>query len=254
MSDLKEEAKVDNNDIESNVEEVAEVKQPRQIDPSLQGVQLFYEKNKTMVNYVGGGFLALVAVFCFYKFYYLPDKEKEATNEMYWAQTAFERDSFNIALNGGAMVMAAEGQKQMMGFETIADDYSITKAGSLANYYAGICLLRTGKFEPAIERFQKFDGNDAILAPLALGAIGDCYMELNKLDESVKYYLKAAEKNNNGFTTPLFLKKAGFAYEQKTNYAEALDLYERIKKEYGQSTEGKEIDRDIAKIKAMGNL
>ncbi len=254
MSDLKEEAKVDNNEVDQNVEETVEETKPRVIDPNLQGIQLFYEKNKTMVNYVGGGFLALVAVFCFYKFYYLPDKEKEATNEMYWAQTAFESDSFRVALNGGAMIMTSEGQKQMMGFEAVADEYSLTKTGSLANYYAGICLLRTGKFEQAIERLQKFDGNDAIIAPIAIGAIGDCYMELNKLDEAVKYYLKAAENNNNTFTTPLFLKKAGFAYEQKANYAEALSMYERIKKEYGESSVGKEIERDIAKVKAMGNL
>ncbi|MBA3665210.1 MAG: tetratricopeptide repeat protein [Bacteroidetes bacterium] len=255
MSDLKEEQTVDNNELDQNAiepEESPRVERP--IDPNLQGIQLFYEKNKKMVTYVGGGLLVLIAAICFYKFYYLPEQEKEAANEIFWAQLYFEADSFNIALKGNVNVMAPEGQKTIKGFEAIADEYSITKSGSLANYCAGICYLRTGKFEEAIDRLGKYDGDDAIVAPIAIGAIGDCNMELNRVDDAVKYYLKAAEKSNNSFTSPIYLKKAGFAYETKGNYAEALNVYERIKKEYGKSNEGREIERDIAKVKALGNL
>lgn len=254
MSDLKEEQTVENNELEQNSQESTEENRPKQIDPSLEGIQLFYEKNKKMVQYVGGGLILVIGLFCFYKFYYLPDKEKEAANEIFWAQSYFEVDSFNLALKGGPMVMAPEGQKQMMGFEAIADEYSITKSGSLANYCAGICLLRTGKYAEAIERLQKYDGGDIMIAPIAIGAIGDCNMELNQVDEAIKFYLKAAESSNNAFTSPIYLKKAGFAYEMKSNFAEALSVYERIQKEYPKSSEGKEIEKDIAKIKAIANL
>ncbi|MBK9283117.1 MAG: tetratricopeptide repeat protein [Sphingobacteriaceae bacterium] len=254
MSDLKEETNVENNDEIVEVNEEVSEKVAKPIDPSLEGIQLFYEKNKKMVTYVGGGLALLIALFVYYKFMYLPEKEKEAANEAFWAQAFFERDSFNLSLKGGPMVMAAEGQKQMMGFEQIADEYSMTKVGNLSNYYAGVCLLRTGKYEQAIERFNQFSANDALLAPIALGATGDAYMQLNNAEQAVKYYLKAADKSNNSFTTPLYLKKAGFAYELKANYAEALGIYERIKREYGKSAEGKEIERDIAKVKTLGNL
>ncbi|MCE3259416.1 MAG: hypothetical protein K0S12_1057 [Bacteroidetes bacterium] len=255
MSDLKEEQTVDNNELDQNVEEtVEETPAPKPIDPNLQGIQLFYEKNKKAVNYIGGGLAVVLALLCFYKLYYLPEQEKEASNEIFWAQMYFEVDSFNIALNGNVNVNAPEGQKTIMGFNAIADNYSLTKSGSLANYCAGICYLRTGKYNEAIERLQKYDGNDEMIAPIAIGAIGDCHMELNNVDEAIKYYVKAAEKSNNSFTSPLYLKKAGFAYETKKNYAEALNIYERIKKEYGLSTEGKEIEREIAKVKALGNL
>ena len=251
MADLKEETTVDNNinEVEETVEETKKV-----IDPSLEGIQLFYETNKKMITYVGGGLALVIGVFCFFKLYYLPAQEEEAANEIFWAQTYFEKDSFNIALKGGKTVIAPEGQKQMLGFEQIADNYSMTKSGSLANYCAGICLLRTGKFEEAITFLSKYDGNDEMIAPIAIGAIGDCNMELNKVDEAINYYLKAAEKSHNNFTTPLYLKKAGFAYEQKNNYTEALNIYQRIKTEYSKSNEGKEVERDIAKVKALGNL
>ena len=69
-----------------------------------------------------------------------------------------------------------------------------------------------------------------------------------------KYYLKASESANNSFITPFYLKKAGFVYELKSNFGDALSAYERIKREYPKSAEGKEIEREIAKVKALGNL
>ncbi len=252
MADLKEETSVDNTETNPVEETVEETK--KAIDPNLQGIQLFYEKNKNLVNYVGGGLLLIIGAVVFFKLYYLPGKEKEASNEMFWAEDYFKVDSFNLALKGGKMVMSADGQKQMMGFEQIADEYSMTKTGNLANYCAGICYLRTGKFEQAIEFLSKYDSDDDVIAPIALGAIGDCHMELNHLDDAIKYYNKAADKSRNSFTAPYFLKKTGFAYELKANYNLALEAYERIMKEFPKSSEGQTIQKDIAKVRALGNL
>ncbi len=238
-----------NNDVESTSSKKSAGKK---LD--LGGLEFFYESNKKIITYGGGAILAIVALFSVYKFYYIPGQQKEASNEAFFAQTYFEKDSFLVALNGGLNVQTADGPKTMMGFKDIADNYSSTKTGSLANYYAGICLLRTGKFEEAIEYLEKFDGHDEMLAPVAVGAIGDANMELNKVDEAIKYYLKAAEQSNNSFTTPLYLKKAAFAYEQKANYTEALATYERLKNEYSKSTEAREIDKYIARVKTLGNI
>lgn len=232
-------------------EEVVESSGPK-LD--LGGLEFWYEKNKKLVNYGGGGLLAAIALFCAYTFYWLPGKEKEAANEIFWAQNYFERDSFRVALAGGPIARTSEGDKPILGFEQVAEEYGITKTGSLAHYYAGICHLRLGHYEQAIEQLSKYDGDDEMIAPIAIGAIGDAHMELNKLDEAIKYYLKAAEKKNNNFTTPIYLKKAGFAYELQNNYTEALAMYERIKKEFARSMEAREIEKSIAKVKAAGNL
>lgn len=244
--------------LQTQVVEPATEKKPKKSSSGnnldLEGLQLFFEKNKKVITYGGGAILAIVAIFSFYKFYWLPGQEAEANNEMYIAQSFFEKDSFNLALNGNVQVQTGNGQVTMVGFRDLADNYSATKIGNLANYYAGICLLRTGKFEEAIEYLQKFDGKDEMVAPMALGATGDAYMELNNVDEAVKFYLKAADKSTNNFTTPIYLKKAGFAYEQKANYTEALAAYERLKSEYSKSTEARDIDKYIARVKVLGNL
>ncbi|MDF2448319.1 MAG: hypothetical protein K0R26_823 [Bacteroidota bacterium] len=233
---------------------VKNIKKSSAGDMDFGGLEFFYEKNKKAINYAGVAILAIAAIFSFYKFYWLPGEEKEANNEVFFAQSYFEKDSFLVALNGGVSVRTSEGPKTMMGFKEIAENYSATKTGKLANYYAGICLLRTGKFEEAIGYLENYDLKDEMVAPVAIGAIGDANMELNKVDDAIKYYLKAAEQSTNNFTTPLFLKKAAFAYEQKANYPEALAAYERLKNEYSKSSEAREIDKYIARVKALGNI
>jgi tetratricopeptide (TPR) repeat protein len=238
----------------SNVVKPSSIKKSSANNTDFGGLEVFYEKNKKAITYGGGAILAIVALFSFYKFYWLPGQEKEANNEAFFAQTYFEKDSFLVALNGGLNVQTADGPKTMMGFNEIADNFGATKTGNLANYYAGICLLRTGKFAEAIEALGKFNGKDEMVAPVATGAIGDANMELNNIDEAIKFYLKAAEQSNNDFTTPIYLKKAAFAYEQKANYTEALATYERLKNEFAKSSEAREVDKYIARVKTLGNI
>jgi hypothetical protein len=45
--------------------------------------------------------------------------------------------------------------------------------------------------------------------------------------------------------------KAGPIYELQQTYGEALKLYERIKNEYPESTEGSTIDKYIARVKLL---
>lgn len=250
MADTKEETRVD--DAGQQVEQ--KPAQKRSIDPGFEGFQIFYEKNKNLVNYVGGGLLVVIAGLLYFKLFYLPEQETYASNELYHAQKYFEQDSFRVALSGGKMVMSPDGQKQMMGLEQIADEYGLTRSGNLAHYYAGVSLMRLGQFDAAIEHLQKYDGTDEIVLPISIGAIGDCHMEMNRVQEAIKFYLKASDKRENDFTTPYFLRKAGFAQELNKDYAAAASTYERVKKEYPSSAEGREIDRDIARAKAKGRI
>ena len=120
MSELKEENPVQ--DTENQAAETAE-KPRKHADSGFEILELIYEKNKKVINYVGGGLAVIIGVFVFFKFYYLPEQEKEASNEIFWAQQFFEKDSFNIALKGGNIVYSPDGQKPMKGFEQIADEY-----------------------------------------------------------------------------------------------------------------------------------
>ena len=166
-------------------------------------------------------------------------KDANASKEIFTAQKYFEKESYEAALNGDG---------NYMGFVEVYDSYSSTKTGKLAAYYAGICNMKLGKYNEAIDYLKKFSTNDEILAPMALGAIGDCYMELDDTNNAVAYYEKAANKSKNDFTGPMFLTKAGMTYEILGDYAKAINCYKTLKADYPLSNEAFEISKNIANM------
>jgi tetratricopeptide (TPR) repeat protein len=217
------------------------------VEQAFSRTELYIEQNKKTLLTVLGVLVVLVGGYFAYKYWYVAGEETKARAEMFAAEDYFGKDSIDIAMNGD------EG-KGVTGFLSIVDDYGITPSGNLAEYYLGMCYLKKGQYEDAIEHLEAFDGKDQIVAPLATAAIGDAKMELGNVDEAITYYLKAAEQSPNQFDSPIILKKAGLAYEDKGNYADAIKIYERIKNEYPESMEGKDMDKYISRAKSLGNL
>jgi tetratricopeptide (TPR) repeat protein len=205
-------------------------------------VESFYHKNKKTINNTIFAVLGIIVAYFVFNEYYLKPKEKEAQVAIFPAQAWFEIDSFDLALNG-------KGDKA--GFLTVISDYGMTKTANLAHYYAGICYLQKGEFDMAIEQLEDFDTDNKVLGPLAMGLLGDAYSEKNELNKAVKNYLKAASFSSNKLTTPIFLKKAAYVYEENKEWSDALNLYEKIKKEYPDAQEASDIDKYIARAKAM---
>ncbi len=164
-------------------------------------------------------------------------KDRNASKEIFTAQKYFEKESYEAALTGDG---------NYLGFTEVYDEYTNTKTGKLAAYYAGISYLKLGQYNEAIDYLKKFNSKDEILAPMALGAIGDCYMELDDVNNAAVYYDKAANKSKNEFTGPTFLTKAALTYEILGDYNNALRCYKALKADYPLSNEAFEIDKSIA--------
>ena len=163
--------------------------------------------------------------------------EQKASQAVDFASYYMENENYATALNG-------DGEKA--GFLEIVKDYGSTKAGNLAAYYAGICYLKQGDYNNAIEYLKKYNNDDKVFAPLALGLIGDCYLELGDQQNAVSYYEKATKKSPNDFATPMHLSKLAMTYEIMGNNAKALETYKTLKKDYPNSEEASEANRNIA--------
>jgi len=215
------------------------------VEQAFTKTELYIEQNKKSLMIIAFVVIGLVGGYFAYKYWYVAGEETKARTDMFKAEDYFGKDSINKAMNGDGVAL---------GFTQIVDEYSITPSGNLAEYYLGICYLKKGQYEDAIEHLKEFDGSDQIVGPQATGAIGDANMELGKTDEAITFYLKAAEQNTNNFTSPMFLKKAALANEDKGNYADAVKLYERIKNEFAETSDGKDIEKYISRAKTLGNL
>jgi len=201
--------------------------------------QIIEKHQKTILTVIAVIVVIVVAYFGFER-YYLKPLENEAQIEIAQAERYFAQDSLQLALNGDGA---------HLGFLDIIDDYGMTKSSNLAHYYAGICYLKLGEFDNAISYLKGFSASDQAVAPMAVGALGDAYMELGETEKAINYYLDAANQTQNDFTSPFFLQKAAWAYESQGDFDEALDMHERIKREFPKSNEGRQAEKYIAYLK-----
>lgn len=211
------------------------------VEHALTNTEHFIEQNQRTITVAIIVIVAVVGIFLGYKRFIVAPKEKEAESQMFAAEQYFEKDSFNLALNGDG---------NYLGFLDIIDQYKLTKSAKLARYYSGISYLKLGKFQDAIDQLKKFKLKDDMVSPIAKGAIGDAYSELGRQDEAVDYYIKAARMSPNDFVTPIYLMKAGELLEGNKEYSKAIDLYKEIQKDYPESNEGRKIEKYISRAQA----
>ena len=211
------------------------------IESTLSNAELFVEKNQKAIIIVLAVVLVAVLAFFGVKKFYLEPREENAQKAIFHAEQYFEKDDFNSALNGDG---------NYLGFVDVINDFGGTKTANLAKYYAGICCLNTGDFNNAISYLKDFNGKDVMLTSMAAGAMGDANMELGNMAEAAKCYENAAMNSANNFTSPMYLLRAGMAYEMAGNYQKAIDMYKTIKSEYPTSNEGFSIEKYIARAQS----
>lgn len=96
-----------------------------------------------------------------------------------------------------------------------------------------------------------------MVSPAAVGALADAYAQTGNVDKAIDYLKKAAkmadgkmEMDVNNSISPTFLLKAGVLLESQNKKAEALKIYQDIKKNYINSAlvQSSEIDKYIERV------
>jgi tetratricopeptide (TPR) repeat protein len=200
---------------------------PEALKERIVGAENWMENNSKLII----GFAVVVALLVggYFGFqYYKKNQNQTAQEEMFQAVYYFEADSLEQALNG---------DENTLGFLDIIEDYSITEAANLANYYVGAIYLKQGKFEPARMYLEDFSSNDLLVQARAYSLIGDTYMEEKKYDDAAKFYNKAANYKPNKFFSPLYLMKEALAYEKANQKEKAIETYAKVIDQYWDSSE-----------------
>ena len=208
------------------------------VEIAFSKTEKFIEDNQKNLTIAVLALLIVIGGFWGYRKLYKIPLEERAQKEVFNAQIYFERDSFNLALNGDGM---------NPGFLEIIDEYGSTKIGNLSHYYAGISYLHLGDFDEAMLHLKKFKTKEPRLNAISKGAIGDCYSELENADEALIWYAKAIAVNDET-TTPFYLMKQGLLFEQTNQNDKALNAYQTIKDKYKNSSEARQIDKYITRI------
>lgn len=217
------------------------IENPDVLAEQLTKTEEFLEKNKKSVLVVSAVVALIIAGFFLYR-YVASNQEDQAQVEIYQAVYYFEADSLDKALNG-------DGNN--LGFLDIIDEFGLSKAANLSHYYAGICYLKQGDFESSIEHLAKFKSKDLVVQSKAFTLAGDAHSELGEYDEAAKMYEKGANHHPNEQFSPLYLLKAGVAYEQADKMDKALDCYGQIVDKYKKSAEYQDARKQKARIETI---
>ena len=205
---------------------------------TLNNKEAFFLKYKKPIIIAVAALVLIFGGVVLYKNFVSGPREDEASTALGKCQELFANQQFNDALNGN--------KSGCVGFLKVASDYSSTKAGNLANLYAGLCYANLEKWQEAAQFIEKFDGaDDQMISPAAMGALGNVYAHLDQLDKAVSTLVKAAEKADNNSLSPTFLIQAGQILESQNKKAEALKLYQQVKEKYFQSMQYQMIDEYI---------
>jgi TolA-binding protein len=211
---------------------------PEALKEKLAGAENWLESNPKIV--VGAALAILLIVGGYFGFqFYRNSQNEQAQNEMFQAVFYFEADSLDKALNG-------DGNN--LGFLNIIDDYGITDAANLANYYAGVSYLKQGKFELARLYLEDFSSDDLLVQARAYSLVGDTYMEEQKYEDAATYYKKAANYEPNKYFSPAYLMKEALAYEKLNQNDKAKEAYEKIITQYWDSDEYQEAKKFKARL------
>ena len=206
--------------------------------------ETYIDENQKSITIIIVAIVLIVGGFFAYKKMYVEPLEIEAQSQMFMAEKYFAIDSVRLAINGDG---------NYLGFLDIIDEYGVTPSGNLAHYYAGICYYKQGQYQEAIELLSSFDADDNIVGAVATGVIGDAYMELGEIKNATSYYMDAANHSRNDFSCPIYLMKAAGAYEDQGNYKKAVSIYTDIKENFAETKEGLEVDKYLARAKAMAS-
>jgi len=203
------------------------IETPEALAGQINKAEVFFLNNRKVLLGIGGAILLVVAVFAGYRFY-IDGQEGAAQTALAGVVYDFEADSLQKALNGSG------GNEGLL---AIADGYKGTDASNLANFYAGVALLKQGKFDDAISHLQSFSSSDLLVHARAQSLIGDAYMEKNQPQEAISYYQKSADYEKNEYFTPVYLMKLALAQEKSNQTADAVATYKRVIDEFPLSSE-----------------
>lgn len=216
------------------------------IDRVTHGSEVFLQRNAKKLFFVLGALLLIIMGYFAYSKFYLESRQEKALNHLFYARQYFSRNEIKKAL-GGDPSLTKGGY---MGFADIIDKFSSTPAANIARFYAGLSNYKLGNYEKALELWKDFSAKDEFLFPMKYGIMADAYVQLDKNDQALTYYIKAAEARDNDFTSPLYFHKAAMIAFSIGKYDQARKYFIYLKEKYPKSAFAEETDKYLSLMDA----
>jgi len=211
-----------------------EIKEDKLVTAYYNFIGYFTENQKPLLI-AAGVFVVLVAAIFVYKIHQNSNNEK-AGIEMAKVMSLYD---------AGAYADAIDGKKgtNIPGYRKIVDEYGSTNNGEIAKIYLANSLFYLGKFDEALKYYKDFSGSNEIFEATALAGQAGCLESKDDNEKAADLYKKAAFVSETNSQNPEYMLKAGIDYLKVGKKAEAKELFEKIRKDFAQSTAFRDVDR-----------
>ncbi len=200
-----------------------------EVNESLTSAAQRIEDNKKYINWamIAIAVLALLAI-----------------GYIYGIRNPNMKDAEKMIGDADMELLQGNQDEALKAYEMVADKYS-NKPAERAHLNAAILLYQKGEYEKAIKHLESFEPSDKLVAPASKSLLGDCYVNLKKLDKAMSAYDQAISlaDGNEVYAPAFMLKKATILHEQK-KYAEEAAIYQDIKDNYYLYTQQNRFDVD----------
>ena len=197
----------------------------------IQKARGFWVNYNKPVMYISSAIIILLGGWFVYKYMFKLPKEDKANDAVFVTQKYFSdfsnAPSDSIKINLAAKCLNGDGANA--GALKIINKFPGTAAANLCEYYAGACYLHLQQFDKAIKFLKDFDAGGATqIKSRAYGMIADASAELNKNDQALEYYKKAANVDDKDeYTSSEFLFRAALFAEATGKTKEAVELFKK---------------------------
>ena len=209
-----------------------------QIEQALGRTEQWFEKNwKTLTTGVAVVLIVTAAIFGYDTFIRAP-KSARAADAMFVAEQMFGAGDWATALNGDGV---------NLGFVDVVASYGGTREARLAAHYAGVCYMRQGEWDNALEYLGKYRAVKGVTGEVINaeneGLKGDIYVQKGDYNAAAGHFRAAIDASDNILTAPMYLKKLGLTLEANGDYAGAVAAYKQVSEKYPSSFEARDIEK-----------
>jgi tetratricopeptide (TPR) repeat protein len=203
-------------------------------------MQSYIENNRKMVMGVSVGIIIVVIAVFLGKNWIEKTNEEKNINASFALSKVLPYimgNDFEKALNGDKQALV--NGKPVIGLVEIVKNYEGTKPGKVAALYAGNCFISLNKYAEAVKYFKiSAESESAIIMEGANSGLGACSETDGKFEEAIQHYEKAVLLSKTPGTRNRYQYFQGLCYEKIGQKDKAEKIYREIVAENGSEFVG----------------
>jgi TolA-binding protein len=197
----------------------------------------FLRENQTRLLLGAGGLFVTVFLVWFY-FNYRTDRQQEASLALFKAEAVF--------MNGDFAVAAAD-------FDKVTQDFSGTRPGEKAIFFAGDSYFKAGQYEQALSRFddcrKELPQSDPLMVNCIVGQ-GAVQEQLGNRDKAIEFYNEALKRSKYEYQKVSIMTDLARALTAAGKDQEAIAVMDSLVARYPDNPQTQQVAETLAELKA----